>query len=187
MGRFEQSLHHMGLTCMVAGRGIDPWINSRDKPRVIAEAAGTITTEYLMYADSRDAILIQSPQTVLERFQNDFSCDLLFGGDLLNYPPDFALRRYEDKLAGKEASKFRYLNAGAWIGRTRFVAEFFTAACKRPPLAAAPNSEQGILRQLLPEYEGRAGIDYRCQIFLNLGFIGSRKDCVIQLLPNPCA
>src|SRR5471032_1952055 len=35
MGLLERSLDHLGLPYLVGGQGIEPWINSRDKPAVI--------------------------------------------------------------------------------------------------------------------------------------------------------
>jgi hypothetical protein len=171
MGRFEKSLDHLGLPCLVLGQGVSPWVNSRDKPRLFAEAAQAIETEYILYADSRDAILIQPPSVVLDCYLRQFSCDLLFGGDRLSYPPVLEWRRHEDRLPGATQSEFRYLNAGAWIGRTSFIQEFFAIASRSEPLAELPDSEQGILRKILPRFPSRIGIDYRCEIFLNLGFL----------------
>jgi hypothetical protein len=185
LGRFEKSLDHMGLDCMVTGAGIVPWINSRDKPRVLAAAARSVTTPYILYADSRDAILIQPPGIVLQRFLDHFSCDLLFGGDLLSFPPAAEMKRYEDELAGSESSPFKYLNAGAWIGRAQFVAEFFEAACQCDPWPGAPQSEQGIVRKLLPHYGRRIGIDYRCEIFFNIGFLVNPEKPYSRVDPFP--
>jgi hypothetical protein len=171
MGCFERGLGHLGLHCVVLGGGINPWINSRDKPRAIAEAARWIKTEYIFYADSRDALLIQPPAVVLDRFVNHFSCDLLFGGDRLSYPPNPEWAKHERMMAGGIASEFIYLNAGAWIGRTSFVAEFFAAACNTAVYPSASTSEQGIIRGLLPNFYGRVRIDCTCAIFLNIGFL----------------
>ena len=184
LGRFEKSVAHLGLDCLVVGQGVVPWVNSRDKPRVLADAAQRIATEYVLYADSRDAILIQPPAVVLQRFREKFSCDLLFGGDRLSYPPDPEMKRHEDRRAGNEISEFRYLNAGAWIGRTRFAAEFFAAASRCEPWPGAPDSEQGILRRLLPRYGHRIGIDYRCEIFFNIGFLLNPEPPYVRLNQN---
>jgi hypothetical protein len=170
LGLFERSLAHQGLSCTVLGRDVVQWLNSRDKPRVIAEAARMIETEYLMYVDSRDAVMLHSPEVALAAFLES-ECDLLFGGDRLSWPPINTFKRFEDNLPGARATEFRYLNGGGWIGRTKYAAEFFDEAMKRTTVKEVPDSEQGLLRQVLQESGSRACIDHRCSVFLNIGFL----------------
>ena len=180
MGCFERSLAHIGLTANILGSGVFPWINGRDKPRLLAAFARQATTEYILYADSRDAILMLPPTTILERFRNHFACDLLFGGDRLSWPASEQFRHYEDKLKGADQTEFKYLNGGCWIGKSKFVADFFSAASACVPVAGAVDSEQGLLRQLLPFYKEKIAIDYRCEIFLNIGFLFAPNVISIQ-------
>ena len=74
-------------------------------------------------------------------------------------------------VAGEAGMDFRYLNGGAWIGRTEFVRSFFADACAMPPLAEMPAAEQGILKQLFPRHYPRVQLDYRCTIIQNIGFV----------------
>jgi hypothetical protein len=185
MGCFERSLRHMGLECGVLGHGVSPWINSRDKPDLIARAARRCVTGFILYADSRDALLIQPPQLLLGRFKACFNCDLLFGADRLSYPPNPTWKSFEDNLAGAAHSDFKYLNAGTWIGRTQFVAEFFEKASRWKPFSSAPESEQGIIRDLLPWAGSRVAIDYRCDIFLNVGFLVGHRIRIHEAQGHP--
>jgi len=169
MGCFERSLSHMGAQCVILGEGIKDWVNSRDKPRLIAQAAREAKTEFLMYADSRDAILVRPPATVIEKYLSHFDAGLLFGADRLSWPPDRAQTRYEDQLGGD--AQFRYLNAGAWIGRRSFVERFFAEAQQCAPVSSAADSEQGVVRQLLPKWKDQVAMDYRCEIFFNIGYL----------------
>ena len=171
MGLFESSLCRMGLNCQVLGSGVSRWRNSLDKPRSIAAALSKISTPYVLYADSRDAILVRPPAEVLERFTRDFSCDLLFGGDRMSYPPDPILTSYENSLPKARASEFRYLNAGAWIGKTAYACEFFQSLLALPLSTMAPDSEQAIIRRQIQSYPGSIEIDYFCRMFLNIGFL----------------
>jgi hypothetical protein len=191
MGGLERSLARMGLSCRVCGQGMKPWVNSIHKPRALAGALQGIDTEYTLYADSRDAFLIKYPSSILQTFSH-FSCDLLFGGDRLSYPPDPVCTSYEDARPGAAATEFKYLNAGAWIGKTHFARSFFQAAAQNRPLDLAPQSEQGILRKILPLFAASVAIDYRCEIFLNIGFVFDPNTVVIEQLseqneiPNHC-
>jgi hypothetical protein len=173
MGIFERSLDHLGLSYRVFGQGIDPWMNSRDKPQVLHEALKTIETPYVLYADSRDAILIGDPAIAVRKFREHFNCKLLFGADRINWPPIRSFQKYEDQLAANYNTEFKYLNSGAWIGETAFCREFFAEAIATPAEEKAPESDQGVLKKLLPAYAGQVGLDYHCEIFQNIGFVNA--------------
>lgn len=171
MGLLERSLDHLGVPCVVLGRGVKDWVNSRDKPRLTRDALASITTKFVAGVDSRDAIFIEHPRLVLERFVSEFDCDLVFSADRMNWPNRAEFKRFEDSLPGARASDFRYLNSGAWIGRTEFCREFFAAAVETPPVPDAPRADQGILKQLFPTYYPRVQLDYRSSMFQNVGFV----------------
>lgn len=171
MGLLERSAEHLGISYRVYGQGIHPWQNARDKPPVLFEALQEIDTPYVLYADSRDAILIDDPAKAVRRFREQFQVRLLFGADRINWPPIRSFQLYENKLAEGETSEFKYINGGAWIGETAFCREFFKKAMETGPAAQAPESEQGILKKLLPQFEGEVAMDYRCRIIQNIGFV----------------
>lgn len=174
MGMFERSLEHLGLPYSVFGHGVEPWINSQQKPVILASALKTIETPYVLYADSRDALLIGDPARALASFKSQFECDMLFGSDRINWPPERNFARFEEALAEQAKSEFRYLNGGLWIGKTDYCAEFFTLAAATKPIESAAESEQGILKQLFPIHHPQILLDYHCEIFLNTGFLLSR-------------
>jgi hypothetical protein len=171
MGLFEQSASLRGISCIVSGFGIAPWVNSRDKPRVIYDALLGIDTEYVLYADSRDAVVVGDLSQAIERLSAKKGCDLLFGADRINWPALPAFRTFETSLPGSQTSQFRYLNGGAWIGRTDFCREFFSVAIRTPPVPEVPESEQGILKVLFQRFYPRVQLDYRCEIFQNIGYV----------------
>lgn len=171
MGVLERSLEHAGIPYLVFGQGVHPWINAVHKPRILYEALMTIQTPYVIYADSRDAIMIDSPDNIIDTFIEHFNCKMLLGADRINWPPIPEFRDYEDKLAEGYDSEFRYLNGGVWIGETAFSAAFFKLAMETPPEAKAPESEQGILKKLLPQFKDEVALDYHCRIIQNIGFV----------------
>ena len=172
MGLMESSLEHLGLSCMVVGQGVDPWVNSVDKPRTLVEAASRIPTPYVVYVDSRDAIFVDDPRVLVERFES-FGCDMVFSADRLNWPQVKAFKKFEDSLEGARESEFRYLNGGVWMGRTAFCRAFFEEALRTEPALEAPESEQGILKKLLQVHHPRVRLDYRCEMFQNIGFVAT--------------
>ena len=171
MGILERSLDHLGVPYLVLGQGIRDWVNSRDKPRLTRDALGSVTTRFVAGVDSRDAIFIEHPGLVLERFEREFDCDLVLSADRMNWPNRAEFKLFEDSLPGAQASDFRYLNSGAWVGRTDFCQEFFTAAVETPPVEDAPEADQGILKQLFQTFYPRVQLDYRSSIFQNIGFV----------------
>ena len=171
MGILERSLEHLGVPCLVLGAGVKEWVNSRDKPRLTRDALDSVTTRFVAGVDSRDAIFVGHPRLVLERFRSEFDCELVFSADRMNWPNLGEFRRFEDSLPGAQASDFRYLNSGAWVGRTDFCREFFAAAVETPPVEAAPEADQGILKQLFQTFYPRVQLDYRSSMFQNIGFV----------------
>ena len=187
MGILERSLEHLGVPCLVLGEGVKEWVNSRDKPRLTAAAVDAIETKYVMGVDSRDAIVLGDPREIVARFERRFSCEMLFSADRLNWPNLAEFKRFEESIPEASAGDFRFLNGGMWIGRTSFCREFFAAALERRPVSSMPESEQGILKQLFPVYYPRVQLDYRCQLFQNLGLV-HRKILEIdgsRLSPEP--
>jgi hypothetical protein len=171
MGMLEKSLQHLGVPYETFGQGISPWVNARDKPKVLFEGLKTIQTPYVLYADSRDAILIDDPDNAVKKFREKFQCKMLFGADRINWPPIHSFQKYEDALALEHHSDFRYFNGGGWIGETEFCRDFFKLAMATPAVEKAPESEQGILKKLFPLFEKEVVLDYHCDIIQNIGFV----------------
>jgi hypothetical protein len=171
MGLLERSLDRLEIPYVVTGRGIEQWVNARDKPRLTRDALREIDTPYVLGIDSGDAVLIDDPSHLIEWLETRFRCDLVFGADKINFPNTRSFKEFEDKLPGAATSEFRYLNGGTWIGRTEFCREFFAEACETPPDEVRPTSEQGILKKLFPRHFPRVQLDYTCSMFQNLGFI----------------
>lgn len=171
MGILEKSLDHLGVPYVVKGAGVREWVNSRDKPLLSYEAACEARTKYVMGVDSRDAIVLGDPHRIVERFEREFSCEMVFGADKMNWPNVARFKSFEESLPGARASDFKYLNGGMWIGRTEFCREFFAAAVRTRTVPEAPDSEQGILKQLFQDFYPRVQLDYRCQMFLNVWLV----------------
>ncbi|MCM2292381.1 hypothetical protein NAC44_08565 [Allorhizobium sp. BGMRC 0089] len=171
MGLFERSCDHLDLAVLRGGEGREPWDNARDKPQVILDLLDQVTTPYVLYADSRDAIIVGDPERLVDDLIAHFPADaFIFGGDRMNWPPIREFKRHEDTLAGASASDYRYLNGGLWIAHVETAKRIFHTSSTRPGHPEAPSSEQGILKQLLLEGDFNIHIDYACRMFQNLGF-----------------
>jgi hypothetical protein len=182
MGMLERSCQRWGQPYLVCGQGRTPWVNSRDKPEAILGALREIATEFVLYADSRDAIVVRGLAGVLEILARDFpGCHLLMGADRINWPNLAEFKRYEESLPGaRNPGKFSYLNGGVWLGRRDFALELFEEVLRTPPVPEAPDSEQGLLKRLFPRYYPRMQLDYQSKIIANLGFV------LLPIMELPC-
>ncbi|MCA1793881.1 MAG: hypothetical protein LC660_08440, partial [Desulfobacteraceae bacterium] len=110
-----------------------------------------------------------------------FFADMVFAGDRFNWPNLKEFKDFEDGIPGAEDSEFRYLSGGCWIGKTKCVREFYTAAVSVEPDPRAQESEQGILKKIFPRFYPKIQIDYKCQLFQNIGFLATP---ILNLNPN---
>jgi hypothetical protein len=170
-GIFERSLDHLGVPCVILGQEVRCWVNSRHKPLLAATALKAIRTDYVLGVDSWDAIALGDPRRLLDIFESSFSCELVFNAGKVNWPNLSRFREFERSLTGATESEFRYLNGGVWIGKTDFCRLFFAHAVQTEPAPEAPNSEQGILKQIFAEYYPRVQLDYRCEMFQTLQYV----------------
>lgn len=172
LGLFESSAERLGQTVMVAGKGRSEWSNAVDKPAVILEVIRDVDSEYVLYSDSRDCLLLRPVSDALLLYQEFFGeKELVFGADIVNWPPERRFQRYEMDLAEGTSSRYRFLNGGCWMGRTEFCRKFFERAARVAPSPKAPDSEQGLLKALLPEFPSEVALDYRARLFFNCGFV----------------
>lgn len=184
MGLLERGLERLGLGCRVGGHGIDPWVNARDKPRVITDLLGAVETTHVLYADSRDALILDDPDRLVDLFESEFDAAIVFGADRMSWPPLPRFKRFERSMASGQPGDFHYLNGGMWVGRTDFCRSLFAEAMDTPAPAEAPESEQGILRELWLQRPDAITLDYRCRMFQNLGFVSTP---ILHLEAGPAA
>jgi hypothetical protein len=171
MGLFEKSVERLGIPIHVAGREFPQWSNATHKPLAILNALAMIKTPYVLYADSRDAILVGDPEILVDRLEGEFAAELVFGACQLSWPAVKEFTAYELSLPDAKSSEYRHLNGGMWIGTLATARELFTAVRDTPPSPSAPESEQGKIRAIFPRYFPRVSLDYKCQLFNNVGFV----------------
>jgi hypothetical protein len=173
MGLLERSCQRWGQPYLTCGQGRDPWVNSKDKPEAILDALDRVNTDYVMYADSRDAILVRELTSVVPTLKKEYpGCRLLMGADRINWPNVKRFKTFEQSLPGADnAGKFSYLNGGVWVGERDFAREFFRRVLKTSPVPEAAESEQGLLKALFPDYYPELQLDYQSKIIANLGFV----------------
>jgi len=173
MGLFESSVERLGIPYIVAGRQFPVWNNAEHKPLAILEALEQVETDYVLCADSRDAILAGDPELLVDRLLAEFptGTGMVFGACQMSWPNAPDLSGFELGLPGAAQSEYKHLNGGAWIGERGLVRDFFIAARDAAPHPAAPESEQGKLRIVFPAFHPRVALDYGVKLFHNVGFV----------------
>jgi len=184
MGNAEWCLDRLGVPYQVLGHGIEPWRNVLKIPTLL-DALPKVTTPYVIACDSPDVLILDDPGACIEEFEG-FGADLVSIADCSFWPPEFHdLKRQEERMPGARGQRFPYLNSGAFIGRTEFCREHFSAAAKlaevqldRPYIegtsgAGTDADDQSVMKRLYVEHHPRVQLDFGCRIFQTLTYQGA--------------
>lgn len=156
----EKTFKFFKVPYVVKGRGIKNWVNTM-KAGLLAEYLPNISTKYTMGIDSHDVLLLKEANGIIDVFEKDFNCDMLFNGELVSYPENNELAKFEKSIYGE--SPFRYLNSGVWIAKTEFLKKVMKDILELK--SSRPRSDQEIYRKLHQKYYPKIQIDHKCKIF----------------------
>lgn len=139
------------------------------KPKMLRDSLSKINTEYIMGWDITDTFFTTSPNKIVERFESEFDCDMLFNAEVVCYPKE-ARELYEtwnnyDEIV--KQSPFRFLNSGLWIAKTDFCREIIDDVIKTKKLVHMGSwpGDQGVFQQIYQKYFPRIQVDHQCKIF----------------------
>jgi len=183
----ERSLEYVGIRdyAVVAPalpRGV--WRNTYKLPAALRFAKAS-TSEYILYIDADDAILLGDPARAIASLEAS-GRDCLFSttryrdyGFMPDVEPVFVA---EAKQAGWTDSANIHLNSGVFVARRTFLIEFLEAACtfvtdddaswreysrqsgkgrvKNPQFPLGCGSDQAIFRFLFPRFRSQIALDY---------------------------
>ena len=147
--------------------------------------SGACQTEYLLYADSRDAFLRAEPSEAIALLQA-LNCDCLFSAESTCYGYECMrdVKAWAQQNAVQHGSYPLFINAGVFLGRTEFLRELLQEAmkyivpteltradfrkhlfagtlCKAlPNYPSGVGSDQQIIRWLHPHFYPRMQCDY---------------------------
>jgi len=180
---FEQSLDYLGIKNYVVlnEKFSGEWRHTL-KIRFILNylRSGKCKTKYLLYCDAFDCLLKDDPNLVLDLFKKH-NADLLFCATSSKRRFRFIPEIFEwTKTVATKSG--RYLNAGAFIGKTDFILGVFEEAerhldpnsnfkegtirlCDELPEFPEGYSDQLILRYLHKQFYPRMDVDYINRIF----------------------
>ncbi len=156
----EKSLKFFKVPYVLKGRGIKNWENPM-KAGLLAEYLPQINTKYTMGIDSHDVFLIRDANQLIDTFEKDFDCDMVFNGELTSYPLNKELENFEKEKY--KSSPFHYLNSGVWIAKTDFLKSVINDILTLK--SSRPKSDQEIYRKLHKKYYPSIQIDYQCRLF----------------------
>lgn len=105
------------------------WVN-KNKIKYISESIQKIKTEYVVCLDAIDVLCSEDLSDLIDRFKK-FDADILYNASRINYPAFLKLENKAWVQIEKEyyiddtTSPYRFLNAGAFIGKTKSVKRFY--------------------------------------------------------------
>ena len=165
-GVLERSLDLMGIRATVLGQGKTNWQN-RDKFKLFADALDNVNTSYVIGADSCDVAFLDNPRIAVDRFESEFTCDLLFNATGSRCWPELpGLVHYQSALPLANAARGRHwINSGLFIGKTEFCRHYFRELADSPPVAGFEASDQAVVMQTWRDWYPSVQADYFSQIF----------------------
>ena len=179
----ERCLDRLGVTYQTLGKRLPEWRNDM-KLYLNAEALARVQSEYVMALDADDILIVSGPRQILADFQS-FNCDIVFSTEKNNWPDVAFLAEFEASIA---ATAYRYLNSGAWIGRTAACRRFFEDCLAtdtgdiiagHPGRAAVFRDDQGVTRKMFRKYYPAAKLDDRCLLFQSLRGVAAAGEVVV--------
>lgn len=114
-----------------------------DKIKYILELLKNINTEYCIITDARDVLITADLDNSFINNFLDYNCDILYNATISKYPKITLQSDYHIK--GK-SGKFKYLNAGLCIGKTKALLNWYQYL--NDNFIYESESEQYILRKL---------------------------------------
>lgn len=139
------------------------------KPKMLRDSLNKIETEYIMGWDITDTFFTATPNEIVERFETEFDCEMLFNAEVVCYPTE-ARELYESWSNYNSIvnnSPFKFLNSGLWIAKTDFCREIIDDVIKTKKLVHMGSfpGDQGVFQQIYKKYYPKIQVDSLCKIF----------------------
>lgn len=120
LDKFLASLRRLGAEVVILGEG-KPWNGLMTKPLGLREwvRANVNKHPFSIFSDSWDVVFAKSPEEILEKYKSipEFEGAVVFGTEINCFP------RAELASLYPNDSKWRFLNAGFFMGPTRGIGE----------------------------------------------------------------
>ena len=159
----EISFDLLGIDSLVVlGKTLSPWPSNLAKIDLALEYLTTqnVSTEYTMWIDSRDAVLIDDLSKVISVFEESKS-EVLFSSTAWFYPDCDDLKIKFVEIARDVSTPF--LNSGVVIGKTNHLINLLHEAWKisnEVISKAYPGCDQAVFSRLFIDHYPQVKIDY---------------------------
>ena len=146
------------------------WRGLYDKVFYTYEFLKQCDSEYVLFLDGYDTVVLTSPQELVNRFQAA-GCDILYSGEKTMYPPAIEASRIEG------GGIFPYINSGCFMGRRESLLLFHELLIEKLSdsefmasyIAQACQNDQGLVRLLAGNFnEANIRVDYSSLLFLTV-------------------
>lgn len=186
----EKILEYLGINDFtVLGRNLESWKHIYKLELIIDHIEKHPRPGLLLHLDAPDVLVTGDLQPVVDCFNSDFDCDILFSAEKNSAPGSSTTREITESEVGflsrieafEEANyqaPFQYLNAGCFIGRKEAILELFAEALRtREQLDLSSrlhhgdylyNDDQLVLRELHRRHHPRIQLDHENMMFQNL-------------------
>jgi hypothetical protein len=166
------------------------WIN-KNKIFYLSNAIDSIKTEYVVCLDALDILCADDLSGMVDKFK-EFDSDIVYNASRINYPPFSTFVNKTWVSIEKEydiedtESPYRYLNAGAFMGKTDSVSRFYKYLVENEMnknYSHNDKSEQVRVRYGRKNYyeKNKIKIDTECKMFqtLNMSEFYFKDDSLI--------
>jgi len=167
-GSAARSLDYFNFPYTIIGKNLKRY-SSYYKYKEIINFIPSVKTNYLMLLDSDDTFITGQLDNLIETFEKDLNCKMLFNAEAWDGPVENNLicqkqTEFEEKIA-PENTPFKYLNSGAWIANVNFLKETYKALVK---LGSDCFDDQAIFKKFYRIFYPQVKIDHSCKYFQTL-------------------
>jgi len=130
------------------------------KPGFIIKGLKSVKTDYVLILDTIDVLLAGDCRDIIKRFL-PFKKDILYNATANRWPNEII-----DKVRDRDwRGKFCHLNAGACIGKTNALLDFYTEVANTDNTGNTRHSEQWLVRKVFDKHQDTVDFDWECKIF----------------------
>ena len=168
-GSAARSLDYFNYSYSLIGKDIIKF-TFYEKYKEIINFISSVETKYLMLLDSDDVFIIDQLDNLVETFEKEMNCQMLFNASISNCPIEknniVCKKQTEfEKSVVPEITPYKYLNAGIWIANVDFLKKTYKTLLK---LGTDCFDDQAIFKKFYKIFYPEVKIDYSCKYFQSL-------------------
>jgi hypothetical protein len=163
-GSAARSLDYFNLPYTIVGSDIVNY-TPFDKLNKLVEFIPKVETEYMMLFDTDDVFITDGLDRVVNTFEKEMGCKMLFNAECWNYPKgDKEQTAFEEDVTSEE-NPFRYLNSGVWVANTEFLKSKIDVL---EELKNYSHDDQAVFKRFYKMFYPDVKVDHNCKYFQSL-------------------